>query len=194
MAAIFQSGACCDGSLPAPSQTVWFCIPYPTPDYNSEQPTAASCRFTSYTEQLTGQNHSLFNYNIAQPLDVSILVTNIESNTPQPCFTKFYERANYPVGTTTIPWNPILPVNFSFGQAIIELPNTQPFNMKFWVSRRCFGCDAAPSYTMRRKWTLTLDNLPYIPDAWFLFNVSPFKEKLNYAVTTINCNKANYDE
>lgn len=59
MALLLQSGACCDNTTLASSQIGYLMIPYPTPDYNTEQPTAYSCRFTAIAELSTGQSRKL---------------------------------------------------------------------------------------------------------------------------------------
>jgi len=176
-----QTSGCCNGGNPNPTSGLLY-IPYPTPDYNSEMlPFSPQCQFNSYLEPFSGQNHSLFNYNTAQNLDVTLVVS---SNN---CYLNIYENA--------FPSNSYPPLNGVLnGSTFIDYPTggtNGKFDINFFISRRCNGCTSAPTFGKKRKWQWTMKDITFLPDTYTMFNVFPFKDQLTYTTSIVNCDAKN---
>ena len=176
-----QTSGCCNGGSPNPTNGTLY-IPYPSPDFNSEMlPFSPQCQFNSYLELFSGQNNALFNYNTAQSLDVTLVVS---SNN---CYLKIYENA--------LPSNSYPNLAIFNGSSFIEYPTggtNGKFDINFFISRRCYSCTTSPpTNNTKRKWQWTLKDITFLPDTYTLFNIFPFKDQLTYSTSVVNCDAKN---
>ena len=176
-----QTSGCCNGGSPNPTNGTLYIL-YPSPDFNSEMlPFSPQCQFNSYLELFSGQNNALFNYNTAQSLDVTLVVS---SNN---CYLKIYENA--------LPSNSYPNLAIFNGSSFIEYPTggtNGKFDINFFISRRCYSCTTSPpTNNTKRKWQWTLKDITFLPDTYTLFNDPRFSTQLTYKTSVVNCDAKN---